>query len=306
MFEYMDITTLEAVFTAQGAGRLPEYLGSTIRGILGHCFRDFVCDSPNTKCFVCSKQSDCHYVRSFASTGGKGGAVNPFVLWPCTYGKAEWKKGDDCVFRLTLFGYAAKRPGIYMDALFAMEGKGWGAERIPFKLNRVTDWEQGALLYAAGRSWLRNLSPHTMKVGQVNPRCILVSFRTPVRIIAGGELFQTLPFQEFLRFLMGRFLLMTQVYTDYMMEWDREKMLNSAARVKTVAEQWDTVNFTRYSMNSADGRLELPARTGWVLYEGDLAAFVPYLAVGGYLHVGKNTTIGFGKYTMYYDDEVTL
>lgn len=28
MFEYLKVTTLEAVFTARGAGRLPEYLGS--------------------------------------------------------------------------------------------------------------------------------------------------------------------------------------------------------------------------------------------------------------------------------------
>ena len=52
MFEYLKVTTLEAVFTARGAGRLPEYLGSTIRGILGHCFRDFVCDMRATKCFA--------------------------------------------------------------------------------------------------------------------------------------------------------------------------------------------------------------------------------------------------------------
>lgn len=305
MFDYMKITTLEAVFTAQAQGRLPEYLGSTIRGVLGHCFREFVCDSPDVKCFLCAKQSDCLYVRSFASTRGEGGAINPFVLCPCTHGKTEWKKGDDCAFRLTLFGYAAQRAGIYMDALFSMEEKGWGAERIPFKLKCVTDWDQSSLLYAAGRSWLRNLSPHTMKMEQVNARCVLVSFQTPVRIVAGGNLFTSLPFQELVRFLMGRFLLVTRACTDFTMEWEREEMLERAAQVRTVAEHWDTVPFTRYSMNSAGGKLELPARIGWALYEGDLAAFTPYLAAGGYLHVGKNTTIGFGKYKLYYDQGVT-
>ena len=127
MFEYLKVTTLEAVFTARGAGRLPEYLGSTIRGILGHCFRDFVCDMRATKCFACEKQSGCPYVRNFANTGGQGGAINPYVLLSCTQGKTEWKPGDECRFRLTLFGTAAESPGIYMDALLAMERRGWGA-----------------------------------------------------------------------------------------------------------------------------------------------------------------------------------
>ena len=105
---------------------------------------------------------------------------------------------------------------------------------------------------------------------------------------------------------MGRFAQMTQAYTDYLMEWDQEEMLRQAAQVKTVAEHWNYLDFSRYSINSPSGKLELPARTGWALYEGDLGAFVPYLEAGRYLHVGKNTTIGFGRYELYYDGGFTV
>ncbi|WP_343208480.1 CRISPR system precrRNA processing endoribonuclease RAMP protein Cas6 [Anaerolentibacter hominis] len=306
MFDFMKITTLEAVFTAQASGRLPGYLGSTIRGILGHCFRDFVCDFPSVKCCECRERSGCLYVRSFANTGGVGGAINPFVLYACTQGKTEWKKGDECVFQMTLFGYAAEHPEIYMDAIFSMQERGWGVERIPFKLNCVTDWERGSILYAGGRSWLRNLSPHTMSIRQVKTRHVLIYFTTPVRIITGRKLFTSLTFQEFLHFLMRRFMLVTQVCTDFTMEWEQDEMLQKAALVRTAAEHWDKVDFTRYSMNSVNGKLELAAQSGWALYEGDLTAFVPYLEAGRYLHVGRNSTIGFGKYELYYDGEATL
>ena len=306
MFEYLKVTTLEAVFTARGAGRLPEYLGSTIRGILGHCFRDFVCDMRATKCFACEKQSGCLYVRNFANTGGQGGAINPYVLLSCTQGKTEWKPGDECRFRLTLFGTAAESPGIYMDALLAMERRGWGAAKIPFALNRLVDWETGRLIYGAGRPYLRNLAPQAMEIRPVNARSVMVSFQTPVRIVAGKTLFTSLPFQELVRFLMGRFAQMTQAYTDYVMEWDQEEMLRQAGQIKTVAEHWNYLDFSRYSINSPSGKLELPARTGWALYEGDLGAFVPYLEAGRYLHVGKNTTIGFGRYELYYDGGFTV
>lgn len=305
IFEYMKITTLEAVFTCKGAGRLPEYLGSTIRGILGHCFRDFVCETGTRKCFTCGRRSDCLYVRNFSNTGGQGGAINPFVILPCTQGKTEWKTGDECKFQLTLFGTAAEHPGIYMDALGEMEKRGWGAARIPFALNRVTDWEQGTLVCADGKMWMRNLCAHPMKIKAVKARSVLVSFRTPVRIVAGGELFSRLPFQELMRFLMGRFSQMTQAYTNYVMEWEKEEMLRQATQIVTAAQHWDKLDFTRYSMNSSNGKLELPAQTGWVLYEGNLEPFVPYLEAGRYLHIGKNTTIGFGSYELYYDGGIT-
>lgn len=51
----------------------------------------------------------------------------------------------------------------------------------------------------------------------------------------------------------------------------------------------------------SEGRLELPAQIGWVMYEGDLSGFIPYLEAGQYLHVGKNTTIGFGHYHIFYE-----
>ena len=105
---------------------------------------------------------------------------------------------------------------------------------------------------------------------------------------------------------MGRFAQMTQAYTDYVMEWDQEEMLRQAGQIKTVAEHWNYLDFSRYSINSPNGKLELPARTGWALYEGDLGAFVPYLEAGRYLHVGKNTTIGFGRYELYYDGGFTV
>lgn len=304
MFEFMDVVTLRVVFAAQGSGHLPGYLGSTIRGIMGHCFREFVCHTLDTRCINCEMQHSCSYVNGFSNTGGKGGAINPFVLYPHTQDKTEWRHGDECKFDLTLFGYAAERPQIYMDALLGMAKKGWGSERIPFALKRITDSDTGRLLYAGGTIWMRNLTPHTMRIHEGNARAALVSFRTPVRIISGEELFSELPFHVLMRFLAGRLSLVTQVCTDFVMELEQEEMLKQAKQITTVSQEWRKVDFTRYSMNQKNHKLELPARIGWALYEGNLTPFVPYLEAGRYLQVGKNTTIGFGNYDVYYDGEV--
>ena len=303
MYNFLQVIVLKAVFSAKKPGRLPPYLGSTIRGILGHCFRDFVCHTPEVKCFCCERRNVCSYVKLFSNTGGEGGAINPFVIHAVTEGKTQWEVGDDCIFEITLFGRAAQAPGIYLDALIAMQKKGWGAERIPFSLKRIVETDTGKLIYAAGQTWIRNLAPHFMNIEPRSPRMALVNFDTPVRIVMGKVLFADLPFRQLIRFIAGRFSLVTQVHTEYTLDWDLEKLLDKASRIKVVKQEWTAVDFTRFSINQKDNKLELPAKKGWVLYEGDLSSFVPILEVGRYLQAGKNTTIGFGHYEVFYDEE---
>lgn len=45
MFEFIKAITLRTTYECQSSGSLPGYMGSTIRGILGHCIRDFYCQS---------------------------------------------------------------------------------------------------------------------------------------------------------------------------------------------------------------------------------------------------------------------
>ena len=42
--------------------------------------------------------------------------------------------------------------------------------------------------------------------------------------------------------------------------------------------------------------MQLGGLVGSANYAGDLAAFLPFVALGVFLHVGKNATFGLGKY----------
>lgn len=301
MFEFIKVLTLRATFECQEEGRLPSYLGSTIRGILGHCIRDFCCNCPTVKCFRCVQKESCLYVKCFSNTGGEAGAVNPYVLYVHGEGRERWKKGDLCVFDLTLLGAGTENAGIYLDALQAAEQKGWGAARLTFRLMQVKDAGSDKVIYAGGKSWIRNLSPGPLQVTERNASYASLFFDTPLRIVSGDKLFDRLPFEMLIQFLIRRISLLTKAYTDFKLKWDEEELLRQAREVRTLNEYWREVPFSRYSMNQEDGKLKLPSKTGWVLYEGDLSRFVPILEVGKYLRVGKGATIGFGHYEVSYD-----
>lgn len=301
MFEFMKTLTLRARYECLQNGLLPEYLGSTIRGIVGHCIHEFYCHHKNQKCFLCSEREKCLYVQCFSNTGGEAGAVNPYTIYVHGQGKIKWEKGDQCVFDLTLFGTGAENAGIYLDALIEAEQKGWGAGRLSFRLLQVTDPETEKLIYAGGKSWIRNLSPGSLSIAERNAAYACLVFDTPLRIVSSGELFHKLSFEMLIQFLTRRISLMTMKYTEFSLEWDIEDILSQAARIKTVEESWREIPFSRYSMNQPDGKLELAAKTGWILYEGDLSRFVPVLEAGKYLRLGKGATIGFGHYDVFYD-----
>lgn len=301
MFEFIKILTLRATYECQEEGRLPSYLGSTIRGVLGHCIREFCCAYPFQRCFRCERKSTCLYVKCFSNTGGEAGAVNPYVLYVHGEGRENWKKGDICVFDITMLGTGTERAGVYLDALEAAEQKGWGANRLSFRLIQVTDPDSGKLVYAGGKSWHRNLLPQPLQITERRASYANLFFDTPLRTVSGEKLFEELSFRTLIQFLIRRISLLTKAYTEYRLEWNEEELLNKAGEIKTLSEYWREIPFSRYSMNREDGKLNLPSRTGWVLYEGDISGFVPILEVGKCLRIGKGTTIGFGHYEVFYD-----
>ena len=299
--KFMDVITLRAVFMAREEGHLPPYLGSTVRGILGHCIREFVCSTPLVKCFKCPGRQECLYVRCFSNTGGEVGAINPYTLYVHTQGKTEWNPGDMCTFDLTLFGRAAFSARIYLDALMKMERKGWGASRLAFQLVSITEPDTGALIYGGKRCLADHLQPHPMRIDAQRAETVLITFNTPLRIVSGGKLFQSLPFDMLVRFLYGRLDRMRYLYGDGEMPWNEEELREKAAGIAVRDEAWQEIDFSRYSMTQKGNRVELPARIGWVMYEGELSAFTGFLQAGRYAHVGKSATIGFGHYELAID-----
>ncbi|MCS7461185.1 CRISPR system precrRNA processing endoribonuclease RAMP protein Cas6 [Paenibacillus doosanensis] len=296
----MNVLTLRAFFIAKESGELPPYLGSTLRGILGHCLRDFACIAPGVRCHLCEHSAGCGYAKYFCSPGNVAGAVNPYVIYTSIRDKTVWRTGDSCVFDITLIGETVHSAGYYLDGLVAMGNRGWGAGRMRFSLEQVINPNSGTLVWSNGKSWLRNVSFSTISSNERKASGALIRFDSPTRVLIQRNLCRKLSFATLVQSLTRRISLLSHAYSNRLLPWDEEKLVAEAQRVRTVEEHWSSVDFKRYSINH-DRELSLPAIEGWARYEGDLTPFTPLLDAGTRLHVGKNATHGFGHYQVYYD-----
>lgn len=300
VFEHLEFLTMRAYFRAREDGLLPPFLGSTIRGILGHCMREFSCIVPNEKCHLCSHAPECDYAKHFCSPGHEAGAVNPYVIYSPVRGKRQWYADDMLAFDITLIGRSVESAGLFLDGLQAMSERGWGARQMRFHLEQVTNPDTGQLIWCSGKSWLRNMRPQTLNVGERPARSVVIRFNSPTRVMVGQQVCTLLTFRHIIQSASRRAALLSHAYAGVRIAWDEEALLKDADQVRAVEQHWTNIDFARYSMNRP-AKLELPAIEGWARYEGDLESFSAILEAGRRLHVGKNATHGFGHYELVYD-----
>ena len=290
---------LRIIFRAEESGRLPPFLGSTVRGILGHSMRNLVCVAPNVKCHLCEYVTDCDYATYFNPPGSFAGSIKPYVIHVPIRDKVNWYKGDLLSFDLTFFGKSTTAIDYYMAGILGMEKYGWGAQRLKFSLQQVVNISDQSLVWSGGETWW-----HHMKAFSINDEgrftnSVLLRFTSPTRIVVKQNLVKQLEFKHIIRSIMTRIKLLLHGYAGVVLEWDEEKLLTDAQAIKTVEEAWEFEDFKRYS-RTYNRQLRLPSIMGYARYEGDITPFTPLLEIGQLLQIGKNTTHGFGHYDLYY------
>lgn len=301
MFTYMNWLTLRVTFEAQRNGNLPVYLGSTVRGVLGHSLRKMVCPTPKLKCAKCVLAEDCAFTKYFASWKNPAGSVNPFVLHVLTMGKTHWQKGDICEFDITLFGAVNQRIDLIIEMIRRVEQFGWGSERIPFQLLKITNLTTQKLVWCNNKKWLKNATSKPLDCQEQQASYVFMQFDVPLRLEKSHQLITEPSFEDIIRATTRRISLLSHAYASHQLEWDEEAMLAVAREVKTSKAKWQRNEFRRYSMNQKNNELKVDNITGWACYEGDITPFTPLLEAGQLLHIGRNATHGFGRYTIDYN-----
>ena len=289
---------------------LPEYKGSTFRGVFGRSLKSAVCAAKKGGCEPCLLKRQCLYpavfetpfVRTPPEVARIRDVPHPFVIEPPATTETRFSAGSSFDFSLLLFGEHNNSLPYFIFAVEQMGRHGIGRPinggRGRFVVDAVT--VDGKRIYRERTGFTENtvtlksilLSAPVCDTGGFS--CISVILKTPLRFKSRNRLSDALPFQELVRLMMRRASALLACYSGREPQWDYRGMLSRAKSVGIRDADLAWTDWRRYSMRQKQG-MELGGLTGRVAYEGRIGEFMPLLEFSALVHIGKQTTFGLGK-----------
>lgn len=291
-------------FAVESLIRLPEYAGSTLRGVFGSALRRIACVTREPQCKACPLYRTCAYPAVFETPPPHHHPLqkfsqipNPFVVEPPAWGEKAYAPGETLAFDLVLIGQALKHlPLIVLAWQRAFEhgvGKGDGTARL------IRIQHEGETIYSDDTRQLREHSQTlTLADPSDKPGLLTLRFATPLRLQINGRPMgaEALTARKLLTTLIKRTALICEFHLGHKLDLDFHALAEAAARIEGEKRlHWR--DWTRYS-NRQKQEMSLGGVVGdWAL-RGNLTPFLPFLHLGQWLHVGKNATFGLGGYTL--------
>ena len=129
----------------------------------------------------------------------------------------------------------------------------------------------------------------------LNSDCLKLHFVTPTRLKFEGTLSPKLEFHILIRNLLRRISLLSYFHCGEELTLDFKGLIESSKGIEVEKEDLTWFDWERYS-NRQETRMKLGGFAGEVTFRGGFDAFMPFLLLGQYIHVGKGTSFGLGKY----------
>lgn len=304
---------LQVEARATGCIHLPPYLGSTLRGAFGVALHRSSCVLRRQECPTCILRSRCVYSYAFETPLNGAGemerryasAPHPFVLNIDTRPVGDQEPWSPFAFGVTLVGRAADFLPYFVHAFQTMGETGIGRGRGTFALTavhaldgrgrRVETIFQGGELHLP--QTVLGLEDAVTAADRAGPEALTLHLVTPLRLIQGGARCREPHFGLLARNLLRRLENLVRFHCGHEGELPYGDLLERADSVRIARDETRWHDWERYSRRQ-DRRMKLGGLLGSVTYEGDLTPFLPLLALGEWVNVGKGTTFGLGRYRM--------
>ncbi len=310
-----DLEAIDPVF-------LPDFAGSTFRGLLGHSLKEVACSGPRSVPVCensCAFPERCGYAYLFetsaaAESGADCGldrpseeAPRPFVLLPPLLTR-KFRTGERFRLGLTLLGRGCNYLSYFVLCFEAMARRGLGQGGARFRVISARAAEDDDPFYRGGEP--RGALLHEPRCLDLETLAALegpdegrdkdplgITFRTPIRLTYRGNQVYDPPFHVLIRALVRRLDLVMRLHGPGKLAIDFVDLIRQAQTVKKADGNLEWVEMDRYS-NRQHSRHRIGGFIGRVAYDATARRFLPLLRAGTYAHVGKSTTFGFGAYVI--------
>lgn len=296
---------------------LPSYKGGVLRGALGTVLKRVSCSLRDAECADCVLRPSCPYGVIFESGPGPDAerlrnfeqVARPFVLRPPADERTSVAPGDDLEFGLVLVGRAVEYLPYFVVVFRELGEQGLGLwdrgrrgraflERVT-GINPLTGREEKVFDGATGRmhnadTVVRGEDLEAWSQG-LPRRALEVEFLTRTRLQHAGQVVRQPEFHILVRALLRRLSTLAYFYHGIEVDLDFRGMISRAEVVvsEPVTLRWE--GWQRYSARQK-AAMDVGGLVGKVCYRGNLEEFLPLLAFGWLVHVGKNVTFGLGQY----------
>lgn len=285
---------------------LNRFVGTTIRGGLGYSFKKVVCIfKDKTKCSDCVLSDNCSYSILFESRLQNSSATLKASDIPRPYiiditnnrKKTVYNKNEYLPLQLTLIGNAIKYLPYFFLSLQTLGQTGFGYQRKNFTIESIFQkYPEEKELYNTEDNFLTRPDIGVLTEYRNEPSNeITVKFITPTRIKHNGKLISVIEFHHLIRSLVHRITFLAEHWCDTKLEDDWKDLIKKAESITIEKCETRWVELERYSTRQKTA-MKLGGIVGEITYKGNIENFYPLLALGSYLHTGKNTTFGLGKY----------
>ncbi len=293
---------------------LPAYKGSTLRGGFGYAFKKMVCIEKDwRKCTPCRLGNTCPYGYIFETSVPEDSEVLrslrevpiPFIIEPPLDEKTTYRPGDRLSFNVVLVGRAINYLPYFILAFQELGRAGIGQPRGKYVLQRISaihPWQKTSeLIYdgvdvkVGGRDLSVTQAHVAERAGTLPTNQLTLHFLTPTRLKHRGKYVRQPEFHVIVRNLLRRISSLSYFHCGQLWEADFRGTIAAAEKIKTAHSDVTWVDWDRFS-GRQKRRVNLSGFVGQATYQGHLTPFLPLLALGELVHVGKATVFGHGKY----------
>lgn len=281
---------------------MPEQKASALRGGIGEMLLRANCIG-NRKCDECDFESECLVQRTmyskferkpdFITTGDSVGYV-----MECENYETEFSEGDCLRFSLILFGKTIVYFNQYLQAIFALGQAGVGKYKSRFQIARITNFRNEDILcgsdvymgkYAMETicDYVRYRRKYLNKKGMGGK----LIFLTPLALKSQGKFINSFEIEAILKGIARRLYML-----DCFEGIEAEQLRVQDMDIPEILEKRvDFTNVKRYS-NRQNMSMELHGIKGEAILSYMDEDVLDLLLAGELIHIGKNTSFGFGKY----------
>ena len=286
---------------------LPADKVSALRGGMGEMLLRANCVR-NRECVKCDFESECIVRRTMYS---KYDIVPQFVktndsigyILECENYDEEFDEGDSLQFQLILFGKTIVYFNQYLQAFFTLGMEGLGKEHARYRIVSVTNTQNQPLL-VNGAVYMKNYQVQTIdeyvkyRMGRIcGTECQnRVVFHTPLTLKYQGVFLKEYHMDAMWNAILRRIYMLECFEGMENTVYDIEELMDSALP-DIEWQEAHHVGVRRYS-STQDRKMVLSGIKGFVQLDMIPAQILPVFLAGELIHIGKNTSFGFGRYSV--------